>query len=66
MPDPTSFRFGVSPADLPPPNARLHRAVSFIKSGLRILGFVFLPVDLVYAAIVLVVAEGLGVLEELV
>lgn len=64
------FKTGVTPEDLPPanyaPDARRHRAVSFIKSGLRILGFVFIPIDLVGAAIILVLAEGLGVLEDLV
>jgi hypothetical protein len=43
----------------------LHTKISFIKSGIRIFGFAFLPVNLVIAAILLIVAETLGVVEEL-
>jgi hypothetical protein len=44
-----------------------HRNVSFIKSGLRILAFLSLGLgNLIAAALVLILAELLGVIEELV
>ena len=45
----------------------LHTKISIAKSVLRIFGFAFLPVPhfgLVVAAILLVLAESLGILEE--
>lgn len=48
------------------PDAKRHQLVSFIKSAIRIAGFFLLPVDLVFAAGVLVGAELVGILEELV
>ena len=43
-----------------------HQIVSFIKSGIRIIGYVLIPFDLVIAASVLVVSEIIGIVEELV
>ena len=48
------------------PDARLHQIVSFIKSGVRILGYIFLPFELSVAAIILILSEAIGIIEELV
>ena len=41
-----------------------HKQISFIKSGIRLAGYVLLPFSIVAAAIVLFVSEGVGVWEE--
>ena len=46
------------------PDARLHQIVSFIKSGVRILGYCFLPFELSIAAIILILSEVIGIIEE--
>lgn len=48
------------------PDAKWHQIVSFIKSGVRIFGYVLIPLDLGIAASVLVVSEIIGIVEELV
>ena len=48
------------------PDAKKHQIISFIKSGIRILGYILLPFDLVLAAGVLVFSEFIGIVEELV
>ncbi len=48
------------------PNQKWHQIVSFIKSGIRIVGYVLIPFDLAIAASVLVVSEIIGIVEELV
>ena len=48
------------------PDARNHQLVSFVKSGIRILGYIFIPLDLSVAVILLVVSEAVGIVEELV
>lgn len=48
------------------PDAKKHQIVSFIKSGVRILGYILIPFDLVSAAIILVASEVIGIIEELV
>lgn len=48
------------------PDAKKHQIISFIKSGVRILGYVFLPIDLVTSAIILILSEVIGIYEELV
>ena len=48
------------------PNQKWHQIISFIKSGIRILGYAFLPIDIMVAAGVLVLSEVVGVIEELV
>ncbi len=48
------------------PNQKWHQIVSFIKSGIRIIGYVLIPFDLVIAASVLVLSEVVGIIEELV
>ncbi len=49
------------------PDARKHQIVSFIKSGIRIAGYVLLAADMLVAcAIVLILSEIIGIYEELV
>tara|TARA_R110000796_G_scaffold230676_1_gene348358 strand:- start:219 stop:422 length:204 start_codon:yes stop_codon:yes gene_type:complete len=48
------------------PDADLHQKVSFVKSGVRILGYAFLPFNLVIATILLILSEVIGIIEELV
>jgi hypothetical protein len=48
------------------PDAKHHQLVSFIKSGIRLLGYILLPFDLGIAMGVLIVSEIIGILEELV
>jgi hypothetical protein len=49
------------------PDARKHQIVSFVKSGIRIAGYLLLAVDqLVACAVVLILSEAVGIYEELV
>ena len=48
------------------PDPKKHQIISFVKSGIRILGYIFIPFDLGAAVALLVVSEGIGILEELV
>ena len=48
------------------PDPRLHQIISFVKSGVRILGYLFIPFDIGAAIALLVVSEGIGIVEELV
>jgi hypothetical protein len=48
------------------PDPKKHQLVSFIKSGIRISGYICLPFDLTTACIILVFSELVGILEELV
>lgn len=48
------------------PDAKKHQIVSFIKSGIRILGYMLIPFDLFWAAGILVLSEVVGIIEELV
>jgi hypothetical protein len=48
------------------PNQKWHRIVSFIKSSIRITGYILIPFDLTSAAFVLIFSEIVGILEELV
>jgi hypothetical protein len=48
------------------PNQKWHQIISFIKSGIRIIGYILIPFDLVVAATVLVFSEIIGIVEELV
>jgi len=48
------------------PDAKLHQIISFIKSGIRILGYCFIPYNLIIAMFILVVSEAIGIFEELV
>ena len=48
------------------PNQKWHKIVSFIKSGIRIFGYLLIPFSLPLAAGVLVLSEIIGIIEELV
>jgi len=48
------------------PNQKWHQIISFIKSGVRIVGYCFIPYNLVLATVLLVLSEVIGVVEELV
>jgi len=48
------------------PDARKHQIISFIKSGIRILGYALLPFNLVVSVIFLILSEIVGIIEELV
>ena len=48
------------------PDARKHQIVSFIKSAIRIVGYIYLPFNLIVAAFFLILAEVVGIYEELV
>ena len=48
------------------PNQKWHKIISFIKSGIRILGYAIIPFDLVIATGVLILSEIIGIVEELV
>ena len=48
------------------PNQKRHQIISFIKSGVRILGYCFIPFNLITATIILVLSEVIGIVEEMV
>ena len=48
------------------PNQKWHQIVSFIKSGVRIVGYCFIPYNLIVATTLLVVSELIGIIEEIV
>ena len=48
------------------PNQKWHKIMSFIKSSIRITGYLLIPFDLTSAAFVLIFSEIVGILEELV
>ena len=48
------------------PDAKKHQIVSFIKSGVRLLGYIFLPFNLYIAMGILLISEIIGIVEELV
>ena len=48
------------------PDPRLHQIISFVKSGVRILGYLFILFDLGAAIALLVISEAIGILEEMV
>lgn len=48
------------------PNQYWHRIISFIKSGIRIIGYAFIPFDLMVATMILIISEVIGIVEELV
>jgi hypothetical protein len=48
------------------PDAQKHQMISFVKSGIRIIGYIFLPFNIGVAVTLLIVSEVVGILEELV
>ena len=60
------FKKGISINGQKIPDPKLHQKISFIKSGIRIAGYIFLPFSLEIAAGVLILSEIIGIIEELV
>ena len=48
------------------PDPKKHQIISFVKSGVRILGYLFIPFNIGVAVTLLVVSEAIGIVEELV
>ena len=48
------------------PDQKWHRRISFIKSGIRIVGYLAIPINISAAVALLVVSEAVGIVEELV
>ena len=48
------------------PDPKKHLIISFVKSGIRILGYIFIPFNLGVAVTLLIVSEAVGIVEELV
>lgn len=48
------------------PNQKWHQIISFIKSAVRLAGYMILPFDILVAASVLIGSELIGIVEELV
>ena len=48
------------------PDAKKHQQISFLKSGIRIVGYIFLPIDIASAAVLLIISEIIGIIEEMV
>ena len=46
------------------PDAKKHKIISFIKSGIRIFGYALLPFHLVASVIFLILSEIVGIIEE--
>ena len=48
------------------PDPKKHMYASFLKSGVRLLGYTFLPFNLYIAMGILLISEIIGIVEELV
>jgi len=48
------------------PDPKLHQQVSFLKSAIRIVGYILIPFNLTTAMLALVLSEVIGIFEELV
>jgi hypothetical protein len=48
------------------PDPKLHQLISFIKSGVRIVGYAAIPFSLFWAVVFLILSEVIGIIEELV
>ena len=48
------------------PDARKHQIISFIKSGIRIIGYACIPFSLFWATVFLILSEVVGIIEEMV
>lgn len=57
-----SFKYST----LIPGNTDKHQIVSFVKSGLRILGLITIPFSLFTGLVFLILAEVIGIIEEMV
>ena len=48
------------------PDANKHQKISFIKSSIRLVGYILIPIDLTISMGVLIISEVVGIVEELV
>jgi len=48
------------------PDAQKHQIISFIKSGIRIIGYILIPFNISLAAGILIASELVGIIEEMV
>jgi hypothetical protein len=48
------------------PDPKLHQIISFVKSGIRILGYIAIPFNISVAVTLLIVSEAVGIIEEMV
>ena len=48
------------------PNPKKHQLISFIKSGMRIVGYVLISINIPIAVELLILSEVVGIVEELV
>jgi hypothetical protein len=48
------------------PDARKHQIISFIKSGIRIIGYACIPFSIFWATTFLILSEVVGIIEEMV
>ena len=48
------------------PDQYWHRIISFVKSAVRLIGYAFIPFDLLVATLILIISEIIGIVEELV
>ena len=48
------------------PDAKKYQIISFIKSAIRIIGYILIPFNLVMSAFILILSEIIGIYEELV
>ena len=48
------------------PDAKKHQIISFVKSGIRILGYIAIPFNISVAVTLLIISEAVGILEEMV
>ena len=48
------------------PDPKLHQLISFVKSGIRIVGYCCIPFNLGWATAFLILSEVVGIVEELV
>ena len=48
------------------PDPKTHKILSFIKSGIRIIGYLLLPFDILISVSILVFSEVIGIVEEMV
>ena len=54
------------PTPMEYPEAKKHKKISFIKSAIRIIGYIFLPIHIPSAAILLIISGIVGIVEALV
>tara|TARA_Y100000389_G_scaffold111239_1_gene108331 strand:- start:679 stop:894 length:216 start_codon:yes stop_codon:yes gene_type:complete len=48
------------------PDAKKHQQISFIKSGIRIIGYACIPFSIFWATTFLILSEVVGIIEEMV